>query len=37
MPRFSNLRKFCLAMAVFGLLDLVQGTAAVTLQRSKSE
>src|SRR6185369_3192931 len=27
MPRFSNLKNFCLALAVFGLLGLAHGTA----------
>src|SRR6476661_508277 len=27
MPRFSNLKRFCLAVAVFGLLGLAHGTA----------
>ena len=27
MPSFSNLKKYCLALAVFGLLGLAQGTA----------
>src|ERR1043165_7729215 len=27
MPRFSNLKNFCLALAIFGLLGLAHGTA----------